>query len=73
MARHQRQLPKAPLEERTSTIGHTREYGVGAIQGEVVTSALNTLNQRSGRINKERTPEQCGLGCHNSQRVWKGG
>ena len=49
--------------KRTSTVGHPWGYGVGAIQGETVTSALNAPNQRFGRINEEMTPEQCGLGC----------
>ena len=38
-----------------------------------VTSELNAPNQYPGRINEKMTPEQRGLGCHNSQRVWEGG
>ena len=59
--------------KRTSTVGHPWGYSVGAIQWETVTSTLNAPNQRSGRINEEMTPKQCGLGCRNSQRVWEGG
>ena len=33
--------PKALPEERTSTVGLARGYGVGAVQGKAVTSALN--------------------------------
>ena len=33
--------PKALPEERTSTVGLAREYSVRAVQGKVVTSALN--------------------------------
>ena len=58
--------------KRASTVGHPWGYSVGAIQEETVTSALNAPNQCSGRINEEMTPEQCGLGCRNSQRVWEG-
>ena len=33
--------PKALPEERTSTVGRVRGYSVGAVEGKVVTSALN--------------------------------
>ena len=33
--------PKALLEERASTVGRTRGYSVGVVQGKAVTSALN--------------------------------
>ena len=35
---------RALPEERTSTVGHTQGYGVGAIQGKAVTSTLNVPN-----------------------------
>ena len=33
--------PRALPEERVSTVGRAWGYGVGAVQGKVVTSALN--------------------------------
>ena len=65
--------PQSAPIKRTSTVGYPWAYGVGTIQGKTVTSALNAPNQRSNRINEEMTPEQCGLGYRNSQRVWEGG
>ena len=65
--------PQSAPIKRTSTVGYPWAYGVGIIQGETVTSALNAPNQHSDCINEEMTPEQCGLGCRNSQRIWEGG
>ena len=48
---------QSALRKRTSTVRHLWEHGVGAIQGETVTFALNAPNQRSRRIDEEMTPE----------------
>ena len=57
----------------TNTVGQPWEHDRGAILRETVTSALNTHNWQSGRINEEGTPEQYQLGCCNSQQVEEGG
>ena len=52
--------PEAFPEEKTSTVGLTRRYSVGAVQEKAVTSALNApTNVLATLMGKD--PEQCGF------------
>ena len=49
--------PKALLEERASTVGRTRGYSVGVVQGKAVTSALNVPTNVLTALMGKRTPD----------------